>query len=102
MSNEFEALERDAAIRIVSLYPPKSIEATVARIERLQGDKGLAIASIIADLDQLVAGVRRREGFSTPEFRLQLIGQLGLTAEDLRLHDSVLDKRIEVEFDLDA
>lgn len=102
MSNEFESLESDAAKRIISLYPPKSVYSAIGRIERLSGEKGLAIALTIADLDFKVSEVRRREGFDSAEFRIQLIGQLGLAAEDFRLKELDLTLGLAAMSDLDA
>jgi hypothetical protein len=102
MSNKFDSLETDAAFRIMSLYPPENARAAVDRINLLQGENGLAIALTVADLDPQVSQVRRREGFDKDEFRLQLIGQLGLTAQASRSRASVLDGHSAAEFDLDA
>ncbi len=102
MSTEIDSLESDAARRIIGLYPPKNALAAGDRITRLQGERGLAVALVIADFDPKIAEVRRREGFDSVEFRLQLIGQLGLAAEDCRLHNPALDKHLTAGFDLDA
>lgn len=102
MFNEIGSLESDAAKMIIGLFPPESAQAAVDRIKLLRGENGLAIALIIADFDSQTSEVRRRKGFREDEFRTQLIGQLGLAAEDLRLHDSVLVKHLAAEFDLDA
>ena len=101
MSNELESLERDAAQRIIGLYPLKSAQAAVDRINLLRGENGLAISLIIADFDPKVAGIRRREGFNKNEFRIQLIGQLGLAAEDSLLRKLSLAESFAAEFDLD-
>lgn len=102
MSNEFGALERNAVERIISLFPPKDAQAAVDRIKLLQGKDGLAIALTIAGFDPQVSGVRFRQGFNKDEFRLQLIGRLGLAAGELKLCDPVLGEHLAAEFDLDA
>ena len=90
MSNEFEFLERNAAKRIIGLFPPESARAAADRIKLLRGENGLAIALVIADFDPQVSEVRYRQGFGKDKFRLQLIGQLGLAVG------------LAAEFDLDA
>lgn len=78
MSNEFGALERKAARMIIGLFPPESAQAAADRLKLLRGEKGLAVALVIADLDPQVSEVRHQKGFSLTAFRAQLIGQLGL------------------------
>lgn len=90
MSNEFEFLERNAAKKIIGLFPPESAQAAADRLKLLRGENGLAIALVIADFDSQISEVRRRKGFSQDEFRTQLIGQLGLAVG------------LAAEFDLDA
>ena len=60
MSNEFEFLERNAAKRIIGLFPP-SARAAADRIKLLRGENGLAIALVIADFDPQVSEVRYRQ-----------------------------------------
>lgn len=90
MSNEFEFLERNAAKKIIGLFPPESARAAADRLKLLRGENGLAIALVIADFDPQVVEVKRREGFDKEKFRLQLIDQLGLAVG------------LAAEFDLDA
>jgi hypothetical protein len=88
--------------RIISLYPPESAQAAADRVKLLRGENGLAIALVIADFNPQISEIRRREWFDSGEFRLQLIGQLGLVEEDFRLKDLNLTASLAAISDLDA
>lgn len=88
MLNKFSSLESDAAERIISLFPPKDSPAAADRISLLQSQAGLAIALVVADLDPLIGKIKHRPEFSLQEFKLQLIGRLGLMEEELRLQNA--------------